>query len=193
MRSTILSLATFATLALAKTDLQGCTSSSTVVFGGASMVYWDPTNGEICAFLDCGGGRAPPKTTVPGCPQYSGTASYSPSYLPGWGQSTSTSDAIPTKESATGYPVLTKTGSATGGFSQATETGYSTMITSKPVLSSASASPVPSGGNGTAVVTHGQPTTTGKGPVEQTNAAVPVGARGAVVGVLAGVFGLAML
>jgi hypothetical protein len=73
--------------AMAKTDLSGCTSSETVAYGGASMIYWVPGTGEICSFLDCGGGRAPPMTTVPGCPGYVGTMSYEPSYMPGWGPS----------------------------------------------------------------------------------------------------------
>ncbi|KFY61445.1 hypothetical protein V497_02964 [Pseudogymnoascus sp. VKM F-4516 (FW-969)] len=48
---------------------------------------YDPSNGEICDLLDCGGGRAPPKTNVPGCgdiplPPY--TASYMPCWTPGF-------------------------------------------------------------------------------------------------------------
>ncbi|KAK7613820.1 hypothetical protein JOL62DRAFT_342190 [Phyllosticta paracitricarpa] len=81
----LLATAILATGALAKTDLSGCTSSSTVAYGGASIIWYVPGTGEICEALDCGGGRAPPKTTVPGCPAYSGTATYSPSYLPGYG------------------------------------------------------------------------------------------------------------
>ncbi|TDZ36507.1 hypothetical protein C8035_v008302 [Colletotrichum spinosum] len=82
------SVALLATVALAKTDLEGCTSSDSVVTpanGGtpyATRVYYVPDTGEICAALDCGGGRAPPKTTVPGCPSYEGTDTYSPSFLP---------------------------------------------------------------------------------------------------------------
>lgn len=66
---------------LARTDLTGCTSTSISSPAGASIAWYVPETGEVCDFLDCGGGRAPPKTTVPGCPLYSGTASYSPSYL----------------------------------------------------------------------------------------------------------------
>ncbi|KAI0006837.1 hypothetical protein F4779DRAFT_545807 [Xylariaceae sp. FL0662B] len=71
--------------AAAKTDLKGCVSSKTIAYGGASLIWYVPDTGEICAMLDCGGGRAPPKTTVPGCAAYKGTATYSPSYLPGFG------------------------------------------------------------------------------------------------------------
>lgn len=66
---------------LARTDLTGCTSTSVSSPAGASIAWYVPETGEICDLLDCGGGRAPPKTTVPGCPLYSGTASYSPLYL----------------------------------------------------------------------------------------------------------------
>ncbi|KAF2966065.1 hypothetical protein GQX73_g7511 [Xylaria multiplex] len=77
----------------AKTDIAGCVSSQTVAYGGASLIWYLPDTGEICEFLDCGGGRAPPKTTVPGCPQYDGTATYSPSYLPGFGATTTPTSA----------------------------------------------------------------------------------------------------
>jgi len=74
-----LSLA-LASIAAARTNLAGCTSSTT----GASIIYYVPGTGEICDFPDCGGGRAPPKTTNPACPNYQGTATYSPSFLPGF-------------------------------------------------------------------------------------------------------------
>ncbi|KAF9766088.1 hypothetical protein IL306_001540 [Fusarium sp. DS 682] len=71
--------------ALAKTDLAGCTSYDTVVSDAngmyASRIWYVPDTGELCDFLDCGGGRAPPKTTVPGCPGYVGTATYSPLFI----------------------------------------------------------------------------------------------------------------
>ncbi|KXH66060.1 hypothetical protein CSAL01_07569 [Colletotrichum salicis] len=65
----IASLAIMATAVLAKTDLAGCVSSDSVYTptqGGtpyATRVWYVPGTGEICAALDCGGGRAPPKTT----------------------------------------------------------------------------------------------------------------------------------
>ncbi|KAI9873965.1 MAG: hypothetical protein M1830_009075 [Pleopsidium flavum] len=74
-----LSLA-LATIAAARTDLAGCTSS----ISGPSVIYYVPGTGEICDIPDCGGGRAPPKTTNPACAAYQGTATYSPSFLPGF-------------------------------------------------------------------------------------------------------------
>lgn len=71
---------------LAKTDLAGCTYSDSVVtpaggFPYATRIWFVEDTGEICEFLDCGGGRAPPKTTVPGCGSYEGTDTYSPRFL----------------------------------------------------------------------------------------------------------------
>jgi hypothetical protein len=82
--NTILVTAAFAAVALARTDLEGCTSTDVSSPAGASIAWYVPGTGEVCEILDCGGGRAPPKTTVPGCAAYSGTASYSPSYLAGF-------------------------------------------------------------------------------------------------------------
>ena len=71
--------------ALARTDLSGCVSTE-VIFETyyASLIWYVPGTGEICSFLDCGGGRAPPITTQPGCPLYKGTATITPSYLSGY-------------------------------------------------------------------------------------------------------------
>lgn len=81
MHDLLLLIFTTFQVVLAHTDLTGCTSTSVSSPAGASIAWYVPETGEVCDFLDCGGGRAPPKTTVPGCPLYSGTASYSPLYL----------------------------------------------------------------------------------------------------------------
>jgi len=77
-------LLSFVALVATRTDLSGCISSETVAYRGASLLWYVPGIGEVYSFLDCGGGRAPPKTTVAGCPLYSGISTYSPSYLPGF-------------------------------------------------------------------------------------------------------------
>ncbi|KAL2828887.1 hypothetical protein BDW59DRAFT_159289 [Aspergillus cavernicola] len=70
----------------ARTDLAGCISSATTnQWHEASMIWYVPSSGEICDFPDCGGGRAPPKYDNPACPLYTGTATYEPSYLEGYG------------------------------------------------------------------------------------------------------------
>lgn len=75
----------FSALVHARTDLTGCTRTDVSSPAGASYAWIVPDTGELCDFLDCGGGRAPPKTTVPGCPLYVGTETYKPSLLAGFG------------------------------------------------------------------------------------------------------------
>ncbi|KAG6038444.1 hypothetical protein E4U41_004205 [Claviceps citrina] len=72
--------------AVARTNLQGCTYYDSVVKPSqqaayAARLWYVPGSGEVCQLLDCGGGRAPPKKTVPGCPLYKGTETYSPSFV----------------------------------------------------------------------------------------------------------------
>ncbi|KAM7202628.1 hypothetical protein V8F20_004417 [Naviculisporaceae sp. PSN 640] len=76
--------------------------------------YYDPDTGEICPNMDCGGGRAPPKTDKPGCPFYKGTElpKTEKSYLQCWTPSTS---AVTTT-----VPILTSIGDI--------ETGTSTIL-----------------------------------------------------------------
>lgn len=115
-----------ASSALAKTDLAGCTYTDVVVFPSGrpsyeaygSRIWYVPGSGELCEFLDCGGGRAPPKTTVPGCPLYSGTETYSPSYLD-----------LHTK--AAGEATATATGSS-GASTTAVEAQVTTQPTAAP-------------------------------------------------------------
>jgi hypothetical protein len=103
---------------LAKTDLAGCTSSDVVANGGASILWYVPDTGEVCSFLDCGGGRAPPKTNVPGCPGYVGTAAYAPSFLPSFGGTLTASGLVPTSgiltDSSIPFPVSTLVPIASG-------------------------------------------------------------------------------
>ncbi|KAL6862835.1 hypothetical protein ACO1O0_003073 [Amphichorda felina] len=78
-----------AATAAAKTDIEGCTSFTSMVtvrpepgYGNTyqTVIWYLPDSLEICQGVDCGGGRAPPKT-VPGCPMYSGTETVTPSFL----------------------------------------------------------------------------------------------------------------
>jgi hypothetical protein len=75
--------------AAAKTDYDGCTSFTSMVtvnpepgYGNTyqTVIYFMTENLEICQGVDCGGGRAPPKT-VPGCPAYKGTETVTPKFL----------------------------------------------------------------------------------------------------------------
>lgn len=195
MKYFAITLASLAATALAKTDLEGCTSSETVVYGGASLVYWDPTNGEICSFLDCGGGRAPPKTTVPGCPQYAGTASYSPDFLPGWGSATPTPSAA-AESSAQGSASAEVFSEVSSEAPAATSEGASTLITSAAILPSVTGT---GSGSFSSAPASGANNVTGSATLstatlpEATGAAARFGVAQGVVGVMAGVFGLALL
>ncbi|SPO04830.1 uncharacterized protein DNG_07515 [Cephalotrichum gorgonifer] len=116
--------ALLSTSALAKTDLEGCTSSDGVhtVTGRNDIqpyftrIWYVPETGEICEILDCGGGRAPPKTNVPGCGNYKGTETYSPKFLP----SSTSSVAAPESTADDAEATDSATGTASGTGSQIT-------------------------------------------------------------------------
>ncbi|GAQ04983.1 hypothetical protein ALT_2304 [Aspergillus lentulus] len=104
---------TLASTVYARTDLEGCISSKTHnQWNEASMIWYVPGTGEICDIPDCGGGRAPPKRDNPACPgQYTGTATYEPSYLPGYGPGAAASTktlAATASASTTGDAMTTK-------------------------------------------------------------------------------------
>lgn len=169
---TLLSVLALSPLAaLARTDFSGCTSFTSTVtinptaheYGNVygSVVYYDPDTLEICTVPDCGGGRAPPKTGVPGCPLYSGTATLTPSFLsadPLAATITTTSGAAATtaavpssgdgesSSSSSSTTVIVVTGkdgsaNATGGSGTAQATRSSTVV---GVSSTGSATGAPS-------------------------------------------------
>ncbi|CAI6337250.1 unnamed protein product [Periconia digitata] len=187
---------TFAILSLvaavmAKTDYAGCTSSAV----GASLLWYVPESGEICKQLDCGGGRAPPKTNVPGCAAYEGTETYTPSFIPNYGQATATPEVKPTTSSAPGVSSAYNAISSVPS-SAAAPSSSAPAVTSAPTYSTAiigTAIPVPSGngtaGNGTSV---NAPKPTQSGALSP-NAAGVVGVAQGVVAVAVGVFGVMML
>lgn len=143
----LLGLTSLANLATARTDLEGCVSSEIVIDYYASYLWYVPDTGEICSFLDCGGGRAPPKTDKPGCGGYKGTATVTPDYIEGWGpngkQAASTT-TIAATTSATVTAATTSTASqaevsdSSSGSMTASASGSQTpSITAAPSSSSA--------------------------------------------------------
>ncbi|KAK0372291.1 hypothetical protein CLIM01_10360 [Colletotrichum limetticola] len=214
----ITSFAIMATAVLAKTDLAGCVSSDSVVTptqGGtpyATRVWYVPGTGEICAALDCGGGRAPPKTTVPGCPSYEGTETYSPSFLP---LQTSAAPVVSTTVApvtTTAAPETTASASDSASVATVTTSTDSAAVESE-TAASATAVVVTSSGFSNATMTT---LTTGAGSVSGSqsarstravgsaattaattnspNAAVPTGASRELFGLVAGVaIGAALL
>lgn len=138
-----------ATSAVARTDLDGCTYYDSVVkpkddWAYATRVWYVPDTGELCQFLDCGGGRAPPKYTVPGCPLYTGTETYSPTFInlqtingaisastvsstaPASAVTTPASSPAPTKAATTEPSVTILTGTNTASESSKTGSGSGT-------------------------------------------------------------------
>lgn len=185
--------------ALARTDLTGCTYYDSVVAPShqapyATRIWYVPDTGELCDFLDCGGGRAPPKTTVPGCPLYDGTATYSPSFIdpktlgragaPATATTTTTTAAARTASAATttegrttAAPSVAGTASGsgaestTGGASAATEPAESSG-SSRSGASPASPSSSTAGGDRAATTTGTTTTPTGAAAGLPTAAAV---------------------
>lgn len=200
MRSHIIAVAFGASLALAKTDLGGCTSTATRdQYGDASVLWYLPSDGEICEPLDCGGGRAPPKTDVPGCPLYSGTASYTPSFLPGYGEASATpsessiimsattswDNSMPTSDN---WKTNTLSPYSSGSSWQTTQ-----LTTAAPVQTSAVVvAPAPSAGTttvaGSNFTTSGSPSSPSASPSAFDGAAntMTAGVKG-VVGIAVGV------
>ncbi|CAI6325291.1 unnamed protein product [Periconia digitata] len=79
-------------LLAAKASAAGCKGTYTYGFCEPDRIvrYYDPEDGMICSMRDCGGGRAPPKTTDPCCNAYKGTETCDPNppptYLPCFSQ-----------------------------------------------------------------------------------------------------------
>ncbi|EKJ73699.1 hypothetical protein NXS19_009428 [Fusarium pseudograminearum] len=71
----------------------GCSTHSFTTCEDRIVHWFDPDDGMICDPLDCGGGRAPVKTGVPGCANYSGTETRGTSYLSCWKPSTTLATA----------------------------------------------------------------------------------------------------
>jgi len=152
--------------ALGRTDIAGCTYVDTVVKPSgepafASRIFYVPGTGEVCAYLDCGGGRAPPKTNVPGCPLYSGTETYSPSFVnlqtllgdeaaDGTATTTATTTTSTTIVKAQATASQTATVSHTTFLTSASDstTASEASTTAAPTTSTAS-SPAESGSRGT--------------------------------------------
>lgn len=113
----------FSALVHARTDLTGCTRTDVSSPAGASYAWIVPETGELCDPLDCGGDRAPPKTTVPGCALYVGTETYKPSFLAGFSASMTAGGVGSVEASATttAAPTLTAFTSAAASATAATD------------------------------------------------------------------------
>ncbi|KAF4452313.1 siderophore biosynthesis protein [Fusarium austroafricanum] len=214
-RSIALAALLYALPIAAKTDLEGCTSfTSTVVvrptpgYGNTyeTVIWYVPDTLELCKGVDCGGGRAPPRS-VPGCPIYKGTETVTPEFLdhdpmaPKTVDKASkattaptvtseaeaeetTSEEIETLSTDELQPTATTTASEVGTKKEEPKT---TAIVSKSIHKS----------NGTMTQTSGAEKTTSKGEEAPTTSAVTQNAGAGVMvkaaSVLAGVVGVIAL
>ncbi|KAJ5898773.1 hypothetical protein N7495_003517 [Penicillium taxi] len=159
-------------LSTARTDISGCISSQTTnQWHEASLIWYVPGSGEICDFVDCGGGRAPPKTDQPGCPLYSGTATLTASYLPGYGPNIIVASATTASEESssidTSLASSTSSASSDSSASSATDTSAGTtstgdsMITPAPTSSPIGSTKMPASSFGNSTATAATTTATG--------------------------------
>ena len=143
---TALSLLALASLSSAKTDIEGCTTTATVnEYNEAINLWYVPGTGEVCEFLDCGGGRAPPKYDVPGCAAYTGTDTYSPSYI----NLPTSSQPTPTAGAGSSTPVEAEQGTITP------------VATLPPAASTLSKAPIGTGSGSPGLPSNGTTVTTG--------------------------------
>ncbi|KAF2205256.1 hypothetical protein GQ43DRAFT_42859 [Delitschia confertaspora ATCC 74209] len=220
MRSSAVFALALPLLAAARTDLAGCTSS--VIPGSADapwphLLWYVPETGEICKIPDCGGGRAAPKKDNPACPNwYTGTETYTPSFIPGYGQAKATPTpvvtptAAPAKETSIEMPAYGQSSAAAAASSSSSSVetpAVSTLSTSvlATITTPAQLSTSPAGSVGTVVFSSGiANSTAGHNNVtastatpsmpEGTGAASALDVAGkAVFGLALGVAGFAML
>ncbi|KAJ5189934.1 hypothetical protein N7491_008025 [Penicillium cf. griseofulvum] len=130
-------------LMLATTAFGACNSYTTCA---DNIVHWyDPTNGEVCDPLNCGGGRAPVKYDVPCCAAYRGTepciittstlSCWSPSTAPTPSAIASTSATETTSSTAIATAdtsVPSSTGTSSTGMAAETSSGTKSGSTAAP-------------------------------------------------------------
>ncbi|KAL2022490.1 hypothetical protein VTK56DRAFT_5319 [Thermocarpiscus australiensis] len=185
--------------AAARTDLAGCVSTEVPYMTKyRSLLWYDPDTGEICELIDCGGGRAPPKTTVPGCPLYEGTETVTPKYWTGFAAGPTSVVIAATTTTTSAVPVETESTATSAVYSERTGVAESSSprVTSGPV-SATSASGVPTKITTitTVISTVGADASStgadsgsqsGSSSTASTAGAVPTGLGKGLVGVLAG-------
>ncbi|KAJ0161443.1 hypothetical protein CTA2_6196 [Colletotrichum tanaceti] len=183
----LLPVLAFTAAVLAKTDLKGCTSSTSTVtvnpFQGygdthETVLWYVPDTLEICGGIDCGGGRAPPRN-VPGCPGYSGTETVTPSFLP---TTTSTSSDPVTMRTRTIFKVLETTVTVGQASGAKQGNGITMTTTAAAVTSTITTTPAP-GESGSETEAAGASSTevpAGAGPTARAGVAAIIGVAAAV-------------
>ncbi|KAH0420821.1 hypothetical protein CcaCcLH18_13782 [Colletotrichum camelliae] len=196
----ILPVIAAAGLAIAKTDIEGCTSFTSTVtvrteigYGNTyeTVIWYVPDTLEVCRGVDCGGGRAPPRK-VPGCPMYSGTETVTATFLstdPAAPVSTVVT-VTPTKTSTVALVTLTTTTASGATESGASETGSSASASGGSVeattvaTTSVSAVTESTGGSatgtGSGAAASGTETPAGAGPTARAGVAAALGVAAAI-------------
>ncbi|KAH7144154.1 hypothetical protein B0J13DRAFT_40643 [Dactylonectria estremocensis] len=171
MVNSVLSLAV-PVLALAKLASAFNCETHTFTTCEDRIVHWyDPDDGQICDPLDCGGGRAPVKTGVPGCANYSGTEVPSVSYLSCWkslGSGSTTTIVVSSAESTTEAYITSSTAASVGSTTEPEAVETSTTE-SEAVESTSSTSTIQSA-ESTAQTKAGETTETKSNTTTQTTA-----------------------
>ncbi|CAI7645249.1 unnamed protein product [Penicillium bialowiezense] len=113
------------------------TAASILICADKTVHWYDPTNGEVCDPLDCGGGRAPVKYDVPCCAAYTGTEPCvsTTSTLSCWAPSSvSASSTVAASSSAetTAATVSNSTGTSSTGVAAKTSSQETSDSTSAP-------------------------------------------------------------
>ncbi|KHN99076.1 uncharacterized protein MAM_02774 [Metarhizium album ARSEF 1941] len=186
LRSSALGALCLASSALARTNLVGCTYFDTVSAypGGqsfATRVWYVPESGELCEILDCGGGRAPPKTTVPGCAAYKGTETYSPSFInpKTLGQAPATDGpAKITSSSAAGVTAAPSSSGTASGEAPSTITKAPELPQTNSTMTMVTSAPASLGSSGVSTTNTTKPSIQ---PVASTGAAVALPTAGSVL------------
>lgn len=129
-------------------------------------MYYDPDTLEICTVPDCGGGRAAPKTGVPGCPLYSGTATPTPSFLSADPLAPSTTSSVAAETSSAATLTGFSQGDSASGTTQATLTTAPGPVNATGTSGASQATGVSTGGEGSST---GAATGTPSGSVDTSS------------------------
>ncbi|CAJ0541085.1 Ff.00g078740.m01.CDS01 [Fusarium sp. VM40] len=143
-RSIALAALLYALPIAAKTDIEGCTSFTSTVtvdpspgYGNTyeTVIWYVPDTLEICKGVDCGGGRAPPKS-IPGCPLYKGTETVTVEFLKHYPMSPKTTAVAPKTEASleeTNWSTVSYTG--TEDYTITDDSPYTGILSATETLS----------------------------------------------------------
>lgn len=175
----------------------GCSTHSFTTCEDKIVHWYDPDTGEVCDPLDCGGGRAPPKTDEPGCPGYTGTEVRTTSYLSCFTPSSALATATTTSksssaESTSASDMTTKETSVASSTSASSVTGTGSSGSGTTTPATTVAATLSSSGLSSSATSNGTASSSGSAaPAATTNAGDALtGSLMAVAGAAIGAFAL---